>query len=228
MQFPLLTTTALLTCLSALVSAAPTATRSVPQVKCSPFHTGTLVAVNSSGTALNAAFEGSINQEGQELLDLGYFGSTAPATSFSFLACTSNYTGWQPTLGVNSRTFYGHLTLSSNQSTCVTASPFPYKAYYTGPVRANCSSADDSSQLAQTWSITEAKYYNPFRIEYQLSFIGKRQSDPATDEKYIFFGEYAAERRESSFVPFIDYASPSSITNNTVYDGAPVLNFRLD
>ncbi|KAE8226835.1 hypothetical protein CF319_g609 [Tilletia indica] len=221
MQFFLATmtlaTSLLLTSASAAASCSTTG-----KVVCLPIKTGTLVATDSNGHERYGAFEGSKNQVGKDVLDLGFYGGVSPAQQFTFEACASQYTGYTPVLG-DTTTFYGHLV--TNQTACVTAAPFPFKNYFTSPTAANCSRADDASQLAQTWSLTIGKSATGAR-EYQLKFIGARKSDPPTANEYGFHGIYAAESPVSALVPFLFYAPPSSIVNGQE-DDADVYTFKL-
>jgi len=194
-------------------------------VHCRPIKTGILIGTDASGAALNAAFEGSLDQEGNEILDFGFYGSTAPAQQFTFQACRSHYTGYKTQHVKGTKTFYGHLVVADEASSCVAALPFPYKKFYTGPAKSNCSAVDDESQLAQTWSLTVTKDATGKR-ENVLSFVGTRKGDPPRGAVYGFNAYYVAEYGHNAYAPEAFYDKPSAIVNGT-YQGAPVYTFSL-
>jgi hypothetical protein len=83
--------------------------RIVGTVSCNGFaKSGTLQLVSTStGRAANAAFEGVRNSEGQNQLDVGHSAVNAPAQSFTFHACSSDFMGFHKSSNGGSTVWYG-------------------------------------------------------------------------------------------------------------------------
>ncbi|KAK0527095.1 hypothetical protein OC834_002108 [Tilletia horrida] len=198
---------------------------STPAVICIPIKTGVLVGADVNGTRRNGAFEGSIDQNGNPILDLGFYGETSPAQQFTFNACASTYTGWDPVETGSNTTFYGTLHPAKNKAECVKASRWPYEHYTTALTSAACSTADDASQLPQTWSLSVTRNATGAH-DYSLTFIGARKSDPSTGSQYGFTAYWAAERPVNALVPFLFYAPPSQVVDGQFETGT-VYKFSL-
>lgn len=158
--------------------AQPFREREVPLLQCDaqPIHIGQLKMFSTSGSEVNAAFEGLRNSDGFQQLDVQKAGQPARVENFAFTPCNSSFMGYEPESNKAAEMTFGRLQPASLVGKrCVAADMLAKPAARL--VAAKCNPSDDSGQLLQFWSLTKQPAAEEGKFMYYVNFLGAPSGD---------------------------------------------------